>query len=71
MDLMLWVLVGVIAGWLAGKSLEGNGYGRSMDHVLGAGGAVPVGGSFGARAFPVMAELPSRHSWALAVPRFL
>lgn len=43
MYLMLWILVGVIVGWLAGKSLEGNGYGRSMDLVMGAGGAVAGG----------------------------
>ena len=43
MYLLLWILVGLIAGWLAGKSLEGNGYGPSVDLVMGAGGAV-VGG---------------------------
>jgi uncharacterized membrane protein YeaQ/YmgE (transglycosylase-associated protein family) len=43
MYLLLWIPVGLIVGWLAGKSLEGNGYGRSMDLVMGAGGAV-VGG---------------------------
>ena len=43
MYLMLWILVGVVVGWLAGKSLEGNGYGRSMDLVMGAGGAMGGG----------------------------
>jgi len=43
MYLMLWILVGLIVGWLAGESLEGNGYGRSMDLVMGAGGAVAGG----------------------------
>lgn len=43
MYLMLWILVGVVVGWLAGKSLEGSGYGPSMDLVMGAGGAA-VGG---------------------------
>jgi uncharacterized membrane protein YeaQ/YmgE (transglycosylase-associated protein family) len=43
MFLLLWIPIGIIVGWLAGKSLEGNGYGRSMDLVMGAGGAV-VGG---------------------------
>lgn len=42
---MLWILVGSIVGWLAGKSLEGNGYGRSVDLVTGAGGAA-AGGLF-------------------------
>jgi uncharacterized membrane protein YeaQ/YmgE (transglycosylase-associated protein family) len=43
MYFMLWILVGLAVGWLAGKSLEGNGYGRSVDLVMGAGGAA-VGG---------------------------
>jgi uncharacterized membrane protein YeaQ/YmgE (transglycosylase-associated protein family) len=43
MYLLLWILVGSVVGWLVGKSLEGNGYGRSMDLVMGAGGAVAGG----------------------------
>lgn len=43
MYLVLWIFVGLIAGWLAGRSLEGNGYGRSVDLVMGAGGAVAGG----------------------------
>jgi uncharacterized membrane protein YeaQ/YmgE (transglycosylase-associated protein family) len=43
MYLLLWIPVGLIVGWLAGKSLEGNGYGRSLDLLMGAGGAI-VGG---------------------------
>jgi len=43
MYLLLWIPVGLIVGWLAGKSLEGNGYGQSVDLVMGAGGAVAGG----------------------------
>jgi uncharacterized membrane protein YeaQ/YmgE (transglycosylase-associated protein family) len=43
MYLLLWILVGLVCGWLAGKSLEGNGYGPSMDLVMGVGGAVAGG----------------------------
>jgi uncharacterized membrane protein YeaQ/YmgE (transglycosylase-associated protein family) len=43
MYLILWILVGSVVGWLAGKSLEGNGYGRSVDLVTGAGGAAAGG----------------------------
>ena len=39
MYLLLWILVGLVVGWRAGKSLEGN----SMDLVMGAGGAVAGG----------------------------
>jgi uncharacterized membrane protein YeaQ/YmgE (transglycosylase-associated protein family) len=51
MYLMLWILVGVVVGWLAGKSLEGNGYGRSMDVVMGPGGAVAGGLAIQAAGF--------------------
>jgi len=43
MYLLLWIFVGLAGGWLAGKSLEGEGYGRSMDLVMGVGGAVGGG----------------------------
>ena len=41
--LMWWVVVGLIAGWAAGKIMKGGGYGTVMDIVLGIVGAV-VGG---------------------------
>lgn len=43
MYLLLWIPIGLLVGWLAGKSLEGNGYGRSVDLIMGVGGAI-VGG---------------------------
>ena len=43
MYLAIWILVGLIVGWLAGKSLEGNVYGRSADLVMGAVGAAAGG----------------------------
>ena len=39
----LWILVGFFAGWLTGRSLEGEGYGRFMDIAMGIGGAVVAG----------------------------
>ena len=41
--LIWWVIVGLIAGWAAGKIMQGGGYGVAMDIVLGIVGAV-VGG---------------------------
>lgn len=38
-----WILVGLIAGWAAGKIMKGGGYGVFMDIVLGIVGAI-VGG---------------------------
>jgi uncharacterized membrane protein YeaQ/YmgE (transglycosylase-associated protein family) len=43
MQIAIWIFVGLAAGWLAGKSLEGKGYGVWMDLVMGVAGAV-VGG---------------------------
>ena len=44
---MIWLLelllVGLIAGWAAGKIMKGGGYGVGMDILLGIVGAV-VGG---------------------------
>jgi len=41
MQIMIWIFVGLAAGWLAGKSLEGRGYG--MDLTMGVAGAVAGG----------------------------
>jgi uncharacterized membrane protein YeaQ/YmgE (transglycosylase-associated protein family) len=41
--LILWIVVGLIAGWAAGKIMRGGGYGPVMDIVLGIVGSV-VGG---------------------------
>ncbi len=49
MQVLIWIFVGLAVGWLAGRSLEGNGYGTSMDLVMGAGGA--IAGGFLARSF--------------------
>ncbi len=42
-NLIWWVVVGLIAGWAAGKIMKGGGYGAVMDIILGIVGAV-VGG---------------------------
>jgi uncharacterized membrane protein YeaQ/YmgE (transglycosylase-associated protein family) len=42
-DFIWWIVVGLIAGWAAGKIMKGGGYGVVMDIVLGIIGAV-VGG---------------------------
>ena len=41
--LLYWVVVGLIAGWLAGMVMKGGGYGVIVDIVLGMLGAI-VGG---------------------------
>jgi len=42
-SLIWWILVGLIAGWAAGKIMKGSGYGTVMDIVLGIVGGV-IGG---------------------------
>ena len=43
MYFLSWIIVGMVAGWSAGKILKGNGYGPLMDMVIGIGGAVTGG----------------------------
>jgi uncharacterized membrane protein YeaQ/YmgE (transglycosylase-associated protein family) len=40
---IVWVIIGLIAGWAAGKIMKGSGYGVVVDIILGIVGAV-VGG---------------------------
>jgi uncharacterized membrane protein YeaQ/YmgE (transglycosylase-associated protein family) len=44
MYFLSWIVVGLIAGWSAGKILKGNAYGLPMDLAMGVLGA--VGGGF-------------------------
>jgi uncharacterized membrane protein YeaQ/YmgE (transglycosylase-associated protein family) len=48
MSLIWWIIVGLIAGWAAGKIMRGGGYGPLMDIVLGIVGAVVGGWLLGA-----------------------
>jgi len=43
MGLFTWIVVGAIAGWLAGKVMKGSGFGLIGDIVIGVIGAL-VGG---------------------------
>lgn len=43
MSLIWFLLIGLIAGWLAGKIMQGSGYGVLGDIVVGIVGAV-IGG---------------------------
>lgn len=46
MGILSWIIVGLIAGWLAGVVMKGGGYGLVGDLVLGVVGAI-VGGWLG------------------------
>ena len=35
MGIVAWIIVGLIAGWLAGRVMKGGGYGVVVDIILG------------------------------------
>ena len=39
-DIVMWVVVGLIGGWLAGSTMRGNGYGLAGDLAVAVVGAV-------------------------------
>jgi uncharacterized membrane protein YeaQ/YmgE (transglycosylase-associated protein family) len=47
MQLLWFLLIGVVAGWLAGHLMKGGGYGLIGDLVIGVVGAVLGGWLFG------------------------
>jgi len=47
-QILRMLIVGLVAGWLAGRVMKGGGYGMLMDIVLGILGAIVGGWIFGA-----------------------
>ena len=47
MGFLAWIVVGLIAGWLAGQVMRGGGYGVLLDIILGLVGGVVGGWVFG------------------------
>ncbi|MGH7388551.1 MAG: GlsB/YeaQ/YmgE family stress response membrane protein [Candidatus Rokuibacteriota bacterium] len=43
---ILWVLVGLLAGWLAGFAMKRGGYGLQQDIILGVAGSIVASGIF-------------------------
>ena len=43
MGILSWIVLGLVAGWLAGQFMKGGGYGLVGDIVLGIVGAI-IGG---------------------------
>ena len=44
MYILSWIVIGLVAGWLTGRLVVGNGYGPIVDIVMGIAGG--VGGGF-------------------------
>jgi uncharacterized membrane protein YeaQ/YmgE (transglycosylase-associated protein family) len=55
MGFIVWIVVGLIAGWLAGQVMKGGGYGLTMDLILGL-----VGGILGGWIFGLLGLWPGR-----------
>jgi uncharacterized membrane protein YeaQ/YmgE (transglycosylase-associated protein family) len=47
MGFLTWIVVGLIAGWLAGQVMKGGGYGVLVDIILGILGGLVGGWVFG------------------------
>lgn len=52
MGILAWILVGLIAGWLAGLVVKGRGHGVAGDIIIGIIGAL-VGGFLASALFGV------------------
>lgn len=52
MGILSWIIIGLIAGWLAGVIMKGSGYGVLSDIVLGIIGAL-VGGFLAGAIFGI------------------
>lgn len=50
MDIIAWIVVGLIAGWLAGMVMKGGGYGIVGDIIVGIVGGL-IGGFLASALF--------------------
>lgn len=47
MSWLWWIIIGAVAGWLAGKLMRGGGFGFLINFLVGIAGAVIGGWVFG------------------------
>ncbi len=52
MDVLSWIVIGLIAGWLASRLLQGSGFGLIGDTVIGVVGAL-LGGFIATQFFKI------------------
>jgi uncharacterized membrane protein YeaQ/YmgE (transglycosylase-associated protein family) len=57
--ILWWIIVGLIAGWLAGRVMKGGGYGVLADIVLGILGGILGGWIFGKMAMGATSTIGS------------
>jgi uncharacterized membrane protein YeaQ/YmgE (transglycosylase-associated protein family) len=56
MGILSWIVVGLIAGWLAGRVMRGGGYGLIGDIIVGVVGGL-LGGFLGTQVFHIAADV--------------
>ncbi|HEX7976145.1 MAG TPA: GlsB/YeaQ/YmgE family stress response membrane protein [Anaerolineales bacterium] len=66
MGILSWIIVGLIAGWLAGLVMKGSGYGILGDLILGIIGAL-VGGFLASALFGIAAPVSGINVTSLIV----
>lgn len=66
MGILAWIIVGIIAGWLAGVVMKGRGYGIVGDMLLGIIGAI-VGGFLSGALFGVQDPVSGINATTLIV----
>ena len=54
MEFIIWLIVGAIAGWLAGMVVKGGGFGLIGDIIVGIIGAVIAGWLLPMISFPTI-----------------
>ena len=54
---IIWIIVGAIAGWLAGMVVKGTGFGLIGDIIVGIVGAIIAGWLLPAIGFPIAAGI--------------
>lgn len=62
MGVIAWVVLGLIAGWLAGATMKGGGYGRIGDVAVGLVGAFSGAWLF---VFFVVNDVPNALAWEI------
>jgi uncharacterized membrane protein YeaQ/YmgE (transglycosylase-associated protein family) len=57
--ILLWIVLGALAGWITGRLLKGNQYGPWVDIVMGIAGALGGGFLINYGGFPGRVEIVS------------
>ncbi len=52
MQFLIWIIVGLFAGWMTGRNMRGYGYGPLTDSAMGAAGGVTGGFIMRTLGFP-------------------